>query len=42
MKTSIKNAVQRTAKPAGRITMAIPSGVSAVRIVSMDGSLKPG
>lgn len=35
MIASIKNATQRTGKPAGRITIAIPSGVSAVTIVSI-------
>jgi hypothetical protein len=32
---SIRNAVHLTAKPAGRIEIAIPSGVSAVMIVSI-------
>jgi hypothetical protein len=32
---SIKKAVARTANPAGRIEIAIPSGVSAVRMVSI-------
>ena len=37
---SIRYAMQRTANPAGRIEIAMPSGVSAATNVSI-GALKP-